>query len=108
VIFVSIRRTNSGAARGTADQQHLVVGCRKRPQIPSFRDKYGLTGAVISAVDLHKGLAICRVGADQRAWRYRWLDTNYAGGRNALKALEDKDFVFLRVEAPDEAVIKET
>jgi hypothetical protein len=60
---------NSAPARGTADQQHLVMGCRKRPQ-SSFRDKYGLTGAVISAVDLHKGLAICRVGADQRAWRH--------------------------------------
>src|SRR5919204_1360657 len=33
-------------------------GAGKRPQIPSFHDKYGLTGAVISAVDLHKGLAI--------------------------------------------------
>jgi 2,3-bisphosphoglycerate-independent phosphoglycerate mutase len=80
-------------------------GAGKRPQIPSFREKYGLTGAVISAVDLHKGLAIY-AGLEPISvpGATGWLDTNYAGKvEYALKALQDKDFVFLHVEAPDEA-----
>ena len=80
-------------------------GAGKRPQIPSFRDTYGLTGAVISAVDLHKGLAIY-AGLEPISvpGATGWLDTNYAGKvEYALKALQSKDFVFLHVEAPDEA-----
>jgi 2,3-bisphosphoglycerate-independent phosphoglycerate mutase len=80
-------------------------GAGKRPQIPSFRDKYGLTGAVISAVDLHKGLAIyAGLEPINVPGATGWLDTNYAGKvEHALKALQDRDFVFLHVEAPDEA-----
>jgi 2,3-bisphosphoglycerate-independent phosphoglycerate mutase len=80
-------------------------GAGKRPQIPSFRDTYGLTGAVISAVDLHKGLAIY-AGLEPISvpGATGWLDTNYAGKvEYALKALQSTDFVFLHVEAPDEA-----
>jgi 2,3-bisphosphoglycerate-independent phosphoglycerate mutase len=80
-------------------------GAGKRPQIPSFRDKYGLSGAVISAVDLHKGLAIY-AGLEPISvpGATGWLDTNYAGKvEHALQALQTKDFVFLHVEAPDEA-----
>jgi 2,3-bisphosphoglycerate-independent phosphoglycerate mutase len=80
-------------------------GAGKRPQIPSFHELYGLTGAVISAVDLHKGLAIY-AGLEPISvpGATGWLDTNYAGKvEYALKALESKDFVFLHVEAPDEA-----
>ena len=80
-------------------------GAGRRPQIPSFFDKYGLTGAVISAVDLHKGLAIyAGLEPIHVPGATGWLDTNYAGKvEHALKALQDKDFVFLHVEAPDEA-----
>lgn len=80
-------------------------GAGKRPQIPSFQEKYGLTGGVISAVDLHKGLAIY-AGLEPISvpGATGWLDTNYAGKVDyALKALRNKDFVFLHVEAPDEA-----
>lgn len=80
-------------------------GAGKRPQIPSFREQYGLTGAVISAVDLHKGLAIyAGLEAISVPGATGWLDTNYAGKvEYALNALDSKDFVFLHVEAPDEA-----
>jgi 2,3-bisphosphoglycerate-independent phosphoglycerate mutase len=80
-------------------------GAGKRPQIPSFRDKYGLAGAVISAVDLHKGLALyAGLEPINVPGATGWLDTNYAGKvEHALKALQDRDFVFLHVEAPDEA-----
>jgi 2,3-bisphosphoglycerate-independent phosphoglycerate mutase len=80
-------------------------GAGKRPQIPSFRDRYGIDGAVISAVDLHKGLAIY-AGLEPISvpGATGWLDTNYAGKvDHALKALQSKDFVFLHIEAPDEA-----
>jgi 2,3-bisphosphoglycerate-independent phosphoglycerate mutase len=80
-------------------------GAGKRPQIPSFRERYGLTGAVISAVDLHKGLAIY-AGLEPISvpGATGWLDTNYAGKvEYALNALRNRDFVFLHVEAPDEA-----
>jgi 2,3-bisphosphoglycerate-independent phosphoglycerate mutase len=76
-----------------------------KPAMPSFKEKYGLNAAVISAVDLVKGIGTCAgmqiinvSGATGLA------DTNYEGKADAaLKALEDNDFVFVHVEAPDEA-----
>ena len=80
-------------------------GHGKTPRIAPFREKYGLTGAVISAVDLIKGIGLC-AGLDvikvEGATGY--IDTNYLGkAQAALAALEDHDFVYVHVEAPDEA-----
>ena len=80
-------------------------GGGEKPSIPSFKDKYGLKAAVISAVDLVKGIGVYAgmkvidvPGATGRE------DTNYEGKADyALKALEDNDLVFVHVEAPDEA-----
>jgi 2,3-bisphosphoglycerate-independent phosphoglycerate mutase len=80
-------------------------GGGKMPAMPLFKEKYGLDGAVISAVDLVKGIGICAgmkvidvLGATGLS------DTNYEGKADAtLKALKDYDFVFVHVEAPDEA-----
>ncbi|MDD1679840.1 MAG: cofactor-independent phosphoglycerate mutase [Methanomicrobiales archaeon] len=77
----------------------------KKPLLPTFREKYGRTGAMISAVDLLKGIAtyagmkvITVPGATG------FLDTDYqAKARYALKVLQDVDFVYVHVEAPDEA-----
>lgn len=80
-------------------------GQGKKPVMPKFRDKYGVNGAIISAVDLIKGLGRI-IGFDviNVPGATGYYDTNYEGKANAaLKALEDKDFVFLHVEAPDEA-----
>jgi 2,3-bisphosphoglycerate-independent phosphoglycerate mutase len=80
-------------------------GQGKRPQLPTYREKYGLTGALISAVDLTKGLGVC-AGFDvlNVPGATGWLDTNYAGKTAyALEALAKVDFVYLHVEAPDEA-----
>ncbi|MFA5039363.1 MAG: cofactor-independent phosphoglycerate mutase [Candidatus Omnitrophota bacterium] len=73
--------------------------------MPSFREKFGLSGAVISAVDLIKGIGKL-IGLDvisvEGATGY--YDTNYQGKAEAgLKALETRDFVFIHVEATDEA-----
>jgi 2,3-bisphosphoglycerate-independent phosphoglycerate mutase len=93
-------------ARGEAAISSIWLwGAGRRPQIPSFQERYGLSGAVISAVDLHKGLAIY-AGLEPISvpGATGWLDTNYAGKvEYALQALQRKDFVFLHVEAPDEA-----
>jgi len=80
-------------------------GHGKTPRIAPFSEKFGLSGAVISAVDLIKGIGIC-AGLDvinvEGATGY--IDTNYLGkAQAALAALEDHDFVYVHVEAPDEA-----
>jgi 2,3-bisphosphoglycerate-independent phosphoglycerate mutase len=80
-------------------------GHGKTPRIESYYEKFGLTGAVISAVDLIKGIGVC-AGLDiinvEGATGY--IDTNYLGkGQAALAALENYDFVYVHVEAPDEA-----
>ncbi|ABK14336.1 MAG: cofactor-independent phosphoglycerate mutase [Methanothrix sp.] len=75
------------------------------PSMPRFHEIYGLKGAVISAVDLLKGLGVCA------GWRVidvpgatGTIDTNYAGKvRAALEALGSVDLVYLHIEAPDEA-----
>ena len=74
-------------------------------RLESFSKRFGLRGALISAVDLLKGLAIS-AGLDvilvPGATGY--LDTDYAAkGKFAAKALADYDIVFVHVEAPDEA-----
>lgn len=80
-------------------------GQGRTPNLPTYQDKYKLSGALISAVDLTKGLGILAgfhiinvPGATG------WIDTNYEGkAEYALNALERVDFVYLHIEAPDEA-----
>jgi 2,3-bisphosphoglycerate-independent phosphoglycerate mutase len=80
-------------------------GCGIRPALPSFKEKFGLNGGVISAVDLIKGigrLVNLKVAEVKGATGY--YDTNYEGkAKAALKILEDNDFVFIHIEATDEA-----
>ena len=80
-------------------------GQGKAPRLPLYRDKYGLDGAVISAVDLLKGIGIYagfKPISVKGATGY--LNTNYVGkAEAALESLQNLDFVFLHVEAPDEA-----
>lgn len=73
-------------------------------RLPSYRELYNLTGTIITAVDLVKGLGVL-AGLDTPSvpGATGWIDTNYAGKvEYALKALESQDFVYLHVEAPDE------
>jgi 2,3-bisphosphoglycerate-independent phosphoglycerate mutase len=77
----------------------------KRPKMWTFKERFGVTGAVISAVDLirgigvYAGLEILKVpGATGLS------DTNYEGKADAcLAALKRCDFCYVHVEAPDEA-----
>ncbi|MCL4455897.1 MAG: cofactor-independent phosphoglycerate mutase [Nitrospirae bacterium] len=80
-------------------------GQGKRPHIPTYKEKYGLKGALISAVDLTKGLGIYAGFEILKVPGVTgWLDTNYSGkAEYALNALESADFVYIHVESPDEA-----
>ncbi len=80
-------------------------GQGRAPALQSFQEKYGKSGAMITAVDLLRGLAAL-VG-----WKRievpgatGYLDTDYAAkGRYAIEALDDVDVVCVHVEATDEA-----
>ncbi len=80
-------------------------GQGRRPSMPTFREKYGLEGAVISAVDLTKGIGVyAGFEVIKVPGVTGWIDTNYVGkAEHALWALKTKDLVYLHVEAPDEA-----
>ncbi len=99
---VNIARQKAGKRVGN---MIWLWGGGTKPSMPSFKEKFGVSAAVISAVDLVKGIGnyagmkvITVPGATGLA------DTNYEGKADAaLKALEEDDFVFVHVEAPDEA-----
>ncbi len=81
-------------------------GAGTRPALSSFQEKTGLSGAMISAVDLLKGIA---VGASMRNILVEGanggLHTNYEGKAQAavdVLTKENYDFVYIHVEAPDE------
>ncbi len=80
-------------------------GQGKRPNMPTFREKYGIEGAMISAVDLTKGIGLyAGFEVINVPGATGWLDTNYVGkAEHALWALKTKDIVYVHVEAPDEA-----
>lgn len=78
----------------------------RKPGVPSFKEKYGIDGSVISAVDLIKGIGICagfKVIEVEGATGN--VHTNFKGkaeaAYNELKS--GQDFVFVHLEAPDEA-----
>jgi 2,3-bisphosphoglycerate-independent phosphoglycerate mutase len=80
-------------------------GQGKAPSLPKFVDLHGLRGAIISAVDLVRGVGVL-AGWDRIdvPGATGYLDTDYAAkGRNAVQALKDHDLVCVHVEAPDEA-----
>jgi 2,3-bisphosphoglycerate-independent phosphoglycerate mutase len=99
---VNVAREKSGKNPGNLI---WLWGGGKKPSMPTLKEKFGIKGAVISAVDLVKGLGsyagmqvINVPGATGLA------NTNYEGKADAaLKALENKDLVVVHVEAPDEA-----
>lgn len=77
----------------------------KKPQLPNFKQKWGLNGAVISAVDLIKGIGICAgmTSIDVEGATGN-VHTNYEGKANAaIQAFRNGyDYVYIHVEAPDE------
>ena len=80
-------------------------GQGKKVDLPSYKKKYSVQGALVSAVDLIKGIGICAgFNILKVPGITGYLDTNYVGkAEAALKALKKNDFAFIHVEAPDEA-----
>ncbi len=77
----------------------------RKPKMATLQELHGITGAVISAVDLIRGVGVY-AGLDviMVPGATGLIDTNYEGKADAcIAALADHDFVFVHVEAPDEA-----
>ena len=75
-----------------------------KPALQSFTERYGITGAMISAVDLLKGIGKLTgmrvIEVEGATGNY---DTNFKGkAQAALDALTTEDFVYVHMEAPDE------
>jgi len=80
-------------------------GQGRAPAMPRLGERFGISGVMVSAVDLLKGIG-AYAGLDPVAvpGATGYLDTNYAGKvEAALGALEGGNFAYLHVEAPDEA-----
>lgn len=76
-----------------------------RAQLDDFKEKYGLKGSMISAVDLLKGIGkFAGMNVVQVDGVTGYIDTNFEG--KAQAAIEEfkngQDFVYIHVEAPDE------
>ncbi|OPX29255.1 MAG: cofactor-independent phosphoglycerate mutase [Candidatus Omnitrophica bacterium 4484_171] len=80
-------------------------GAGRKPRMESFKDKFGIKGVVISAVDLIKGIGkITGMRVIEVEGATGYYDTNYSGkAQAALDALKKADFVFIHIEATDEA-----
>lgn len=79
-------------------------GMGTKPTLESFEEKYKLRGAMISATDLLRGIA---VGAGMDVIKVKGatgrLDTDFLGkAKAAVKALRNHDYVYVHFEAPDE------
>ncbi len=103
-----LRRSAVNAKRISAGKRPAnaiwLWGQGKAPAMVPMTEKYGITGGIISAVNLlngighYAGLEIIRVKG-----MTGYIDTNFEGkARGAIDALRRMDFVFVHVEAPDE------
>jgi 2,3-bisphosphoglycerate-independent phosphoglycerate mutase len=80
-------------------------GQGRAPALPSLAERFGIKGGVISAVDIINGLGVY-AGLERIhvPGITGFLDTNYRGkGEYGVASLEKNDFVFIHVEAIDEA-----
>jgi len=80
-------------------------GQGRQPEIPSFFALRGLTGCVVAGVDLIRGLGrMVGLSVIDVPGATGYIDTNYLGkGQYAVSALHERDFVWVHVEAADEA-----
>lgn len=76
-----------------------------RPAVPTLKERFGVEGSVISAVDLVNGLGrLAGLDLIKVPGATGFLDTDYAAkGRHGLESLKTRDFLLLHIEAPDEA-----
>jgi 2,3-bisphosphoglycerate-independent phosphoglycerate mutase len=94
------------AGFGLAANQVWLWGQGFQPEMPSFRDAYGVHAGLCTAVDLVRGLGVLTsIDVVEVEGATGWFDTNYEGKRDAaLGALEaGADLFIVHVEATDEA-----
>ena len=99
-----VNRDRRSRGLGAADN-FWFWGAGRRPALQPFRERHGLSGAVISAVDLVNGIGVL-LGLERVTvpGATGYVDTNYRGkAEHALAALARHDVVFVHIEAPDEA-----
>ncbi|MED5401179.1 MAG: cofactor-independent phosphoglycerate mutase [Planctomycetota bacterium] len=101
-------RSRQVLARANSDSratQAWLCGLGQRPSLAPFLDQYGKTGAVVTAVDLVRGLGrLLGMSVIEVDGATGYMDTDYeAKGRAAIAALVDHDLVVVHVEATDEA-----
>ena len=80
-------------------------GHGRKPTMETYQQRYGLKGSVISAVDLIRGIGV-NAGLDivEVSGATGYIDTNYRGkAEHAVASLKENDFVYVHIEAPDEA-----
>jgi len=99
-----VNRARIRAGKPPATQIWPWSGGRK-PAFPSFEKLYGKKGGMISAVDLLNGIARCaRMSVITVPGATGYLDTDYAAkARYALEAIRHLEFIYIHIEAPDEA-----
>jgi len=99
---VNLKRAAAGKKPATSI---WLWGQGKAPAMPTLKQRFGVDGAIVSAVDLMKGIGIyAGLEVLKVPGVTGYIDTNYKGkAEYALAALETKDFVCVHVEAPDEA-----
>lgn len=96
----------ANVARGShAATQTWLWGIGRRPALTPFQERFGVHSAVITAVDLLRGIGRL-LGWDivEVEGATGYLDTDYAAkGRAGIASLKDHDFVVVHIEASDEA-----
>ncbi|RPH84321.1 MAG: cofactor-independent phosphoglycerate mutase [Planctomycetaceae bacterium] len=99
---INIRRV----AHGHLPTTNLWLwGLGEAPRLPNFQSRHGIRGAMITAVDLLRGIAaLVEWPRIEVAGATGYLDTDYdAKGQAAVEALDQYDIVCVHIEAPDEA-----
>lgn len=98
---VNIKRIENGQPPANSI---WLWGQGTKPDMPSFEKLYGVTGSVISAVDLVKGIGhFAGMQVINVPGATGYLDTNYKGKVDyALKSLNDVDLTMIHIEATDE------
>ncbi len=107
-LFASADVNQARVAAGEAPATQVWLwGQGSRPALTPFRERFGIRGAVITAVDLLRGLGrLLEWNVIEVEGATGYLDTNYAGkAAAAIDALknDEADFVVVHVEATDEA-----
>jgi 2,3-bisphosphoglycerate-independent phosphoglycerate mutase len=105
-IFKDHEVTQNRIATGKRPATHIWPwSSGRRPEIPHFSKLWGLSGGMISAVDLLNGIAtLAGMKVIKVPGATGYLDTDYeAKAGYAIEALKHLDFLYLHVEAPDEA-----